>query len=320
MTESSSGVLSNVVEENVYETLNEDNIEVQSLTNNSIMEHLNDEITIQPSNSSSKKSSKHSASMRSSSTSRLGKSPFKRPFESKSVKSNSKQRFQHPPSSPHTSKRRRRDSNSDFEISETRTPADKDEDRIDKLTNRVDRLTQIVEKIATKQSNSTTTLETENRARDYHQDSPYIPATQHQHSSNSSSTTHGEPGELLFSLTEKTRQNKASFCSGLSAGEHLPHKLKLKIWADKYVDFFSILYPDYEGSFSLSMNTASAPSLQLLPKKNRPLTEKEWISAFDDFTAIYCQKYPMLISDVITYGKFVKNLMHKGHNWRMEIL
>ena len=51
----------------------------------------------------------------------------------------------------------------------------------------------------------------------------------------------------------------------------------------------------------------SFPKLNFRPNKRRPLTESEWGSAWDDFTAIYTQKYPEQLNDLIRYGKLLKN-------------
>ena len=50
--------------------------------------------------------------------------------------------------------------------------------------------------------------------------------------------------------------------------------------------------------------------------KTENLAEAEWGSAWDDFTAIYTQKYPEQLNDLITYGKTVKEFMRLGQNWQ----
>lgn len=179
-------------------------------------------------------------------------------------------------------------------IREYKTPLEK---RVDELTGTVEKLVGMVTSISSRLSDETPATTT----------AP----------TNSNSVFTSEPGDLLFNLTEKTKQNPVNFHSGLSAGEHLPEKLKFRIWENKYVDFYTLLHPDSEGSFNLSFNTMDKPSFTLLPRKSRSLTELEWISAFDDYTAIYVRKYPEEVGSLITYGKFVKNLMAKRLNWSM---
>lgn len=123
-------------------------------------------------------------------------------------------------------------------------------------------------------------------------------------------------GEFL--TQSRPSNNAVSFSSGLSAGDNLSDKIRNKIWNNKYIDFYHILYPETEDTYAFSMNdSGTAPTLELLPKKRRPLTDKEWCKAFDDFLAVYTKKYPNEIQDLISYGKFIKQLMNCGHNWFM---
>ena len=129
--------------------------------------------------------------------------------------------------------------------------------------------------------------------------------------------TSTDPTDLLFGLSPQPPLNRVEFCSGLKAGENFPERIKNKIWEDKYVDFFFLLHPDNDATYNLNISVSSTqnPALSLLPKKPRVLTEREWNSAFDEYIAVYCRKFPELLYDLLTYGKFVKNLMAKGHNW-----
>jgi len=53
-------------------------------------------------------------------------------------------------------------------------------------------------------------------------------------------------GELLMDIPDRPINRKIEYTSGLLAGENMSEKLKQKIWDDKYVDFYDILYPDQE--------------------------------------------------------------------------
>lgn len=126
-----------------------------------------------------------------------------------------------------------------------------------------------------------------------------------------------DPASLLFDTPPQPPLNRVDFCSGLKAGENLPEKIKTKIWEDKYVDFYCILHPDNDPMYSLNISVSSTqnPALSLLPRKHKVLNEREWNSAFDDYIAVYCRRFPERLYDLLTYGKFIKNLMAKGHNW-----
>ena len=132
--------------------------------------------------------------------------------------------------------------------------------------------------------------------------------------SNAPQASAPDPADFLF-INKKTEMTGVDFTSGLLAGEHLPERIKLRIWSDKYVDFYNILYPDNEGVYNISLNTSQQTGLKLTPRKNRQLTEREWCKAFDVFLAVYTRKYPDSIHSLITYGKFIKEMMSQGHNW-----
>lgn len=70
-------------------------------------------------------------------------------------------------------------------------------------------------------------------------------------------------------------------------------------------------------SIAVTDKNNNAPTLSFAPKHRRKLSENEWSRAFDDFLATYSAKYPHLLQDVISYGKFIKELMNKGMNWHL---
>ena len=93
-------------------------------------------------------------------------------------------------------------------------------------------------------------------------------------------------------------------------------KKSKKIIDNCYVDFYDILYPDFEDSYTFAIdNLSSAPTMNLKPKKRRNLSATEWCKAFDEFMAVYISEYPNLFTDLLTYKKFINELIGKGHNW-----
>lgn len=109
-----------------------------------------------------------------------------------------------------------------------------------------------------------------------------------------------------------------SYSSNLQAGAHLLAKTREKILNDKYIDFYDILFPETEGNYSMTMNTFSTkPAVDFIPKRRRALREHEWSVAFDDFVAIFGTTKPDQLTGLMTYGKFIKKLMLKGHNWSL---
>ena len=109
----------------------------------------------------------------------------------------------------------------------------------------------------------------------------------------------------------------STFSSGTLTPEILPEKLNQKIWNDQYVDFFDVLYPDHE-NYGISLRSReyrADPSVNVVTKKRRPLTELEWCRAFDQFMLTYLSKFPSSSKDLILYGTFIKDLMVMKANW-----
>ena len=108
------------------------------------------------------------------------------------------------------------------------------------------------------------------------------------------------------------------FAAGLPAGYHLSDHTKTKIWLHKYVDFHEIFnHTPHDSAYTMSLNSSNnTPTLNFVPQKKRPITETEWSTAWDDFLAVYTQKHPNDLSDLITYSRHIKELMRSGANWR----
>ena len=68
---------------------------------------------------------------------------------------------------------------------------------------------------------------------------------------------------------------------------------------------------------SLALYDDGNPNLRLLRHPRRPLTEKQWASAFDEFLAIHCLKFPNDLIPLLSYGKYIKTLMQTGYNWSL---
>ena len=131
-----------------------------------------------------------------------------------------------------------------------------------------------------------------------------------------SSGSSGRQGESFLSLNTQPEHNHIAYTSGLPAGENLPDRIKQKIWSNKYVDFFTLLYPDSDNSYCFSLNQmSSTPTLDLTPKKKRTLNEREWNKAWDEFLATHTRRFPEDLLELITYGKFIREMMVMGYNW-----
>ena len=118
-------------------------------------------------------------------------------------------------------------------------------------------------------------------------------------------------------ITGNGFMNNVSFSSGLTVGEHLSEELKNDIRNNKYVNFFDIKFPESEQSFDMSFSKDGKPGIRLLPRRRRPLAEREWEEAFADFMAVYVQAHPYSTNDLLTYNKYVHSLMRKYPSWEM---
>ena len=105
--------------------------------------------------------------------------------------------------------------------------------------------------------------------------------------------------------------------NGLLAGEAVPEKIVNNIREQKFVDFYDILFPDAENAYTISLGDFDdSKKLDFIPRKKRLLSETEWASAFDDFLAVNVKAHPDQLVQLITYSKFIKSIMRKGHDWR----
>ena len=67
-----------------------------------------------------------------------------------------------------------------------------------------------------------------------------------------------------------------------------------------------------------SCNTPTVhPELNFAPRKRKQLlTEMEWISAFNTYTALYLEKYPHALNAILSYSSTVQQIMTAGGDWR----
>ena len=126
----------------------------------------------------------------------------------------------------------------------------------------------------------------------------------------------GELVDIPRQLTISTEEKPVQFSCGLPLGTQIPDSIKQKVWSYKYVDFSTLLDPDIEDSYSLSIEKLSqTPRLNLNPKAKKFLDESQWASAFDIYVAIYCMKYPNQLQELLSYGNTIKRLMKNKSRW-----
>ena len=106
--------------------------------------------------------------------------------------------------------------------------------------------------------------------------------------------------------------------AGTPIGMNVKASLKERIWAHQFIDLTELLYPNQAAGYMLSIQDPGGeqPSFSLAPKKRQQLSEGEWSRAMDIFVAVYTQRYPNEIGDILTYCQQVKELMSMGGHWR----
>ena len=124
-----------------------------------------------------------------------------------------------------------------------------------------------------------------------------------------------ETGQSVRFKNVEINNRPVLFTGGLRLGDHLPMNIKQKIWEDKFIEFANILDPDATESYSLSINNANQPTLCLTPKQKKFLSETEWTMAFDTYVAVYVQKHPEQLQDLLTYGNTIRRMMASGQSW-----
>ena len=82
--------------------------------------------------------------------------------------------------------------------------------------------------------------------------------TRHRESTSSSSSSDDDTDVVArgksSTKVKRMKTTKVTYTSGLKAGDNLPDKMRNKIWRHKYVDFYTLLNPDHEESYSLALN------------------------------------------------------------------
>ena len=107
------------------------------------------------------------------------------------------------------------------------------------------------------------------------------------------------------------------FATCAPIGQAVKQSIKTKVWEHKYVDLADLLYPSNSRGYALAVHEEEKTALCLEPKKHKFLSEQDWGAAFDVFIAIYLEKYPSELNEILTYAQHVKDLMHNWANWRM---
>ena len=126
-----------------------------------------------------------------------------------------------------------------------------------------------------------------------------------------SEDTQGEHLQIVYQPTTRPLRTTAA-----PLGHSLPHSLKVKIWQHKFVELSDLITTTRSTDYTLAMTTEEGlPQFSLASKKKKPLTENQWCQAMDTFIAVYVQRYPTEIGQILSYAQSVKDLMANKANW-----
>ena len=105
--------------------------------------------------------------------------------------------------------------------------------------------------------------------------------------------------------------------AGLPVGAGIPLKTKEKVWNHQYVDLHDLMENNTDIYVLQLQHPNSTPELNFAPRKRKQLlTEMEWISAFNTYTALYLEKYPHELNAILSYSSTVQQIMTAGGDWR----
>ena len=101
--------------------------------------------------------------------------------------------------------------------------------------------------------------------------------------------------------------------AGLPVGAGIPLKTNEKVWNHQYVDLHDLMENNTDIYVLQLQHPNSTPELNFAPHKRKQLlTEMEWISAFNTYTALYLEKYPHELNAILSYSSTVQQIMTAG--------
>ena len=148
-------------------------------------------------------------------------------------------------------------------------------------------------------------------------DDPTDPSSSDDDSSDQSeSDSENEPEN--FNLPHIREPVKVDITGGNLVGTSASNKLKKKIWAHKYIDFFDLLPSEDPSQYSLQFKPdTKQASLQFIRKPKRAINRTEWLSAWDEYMTIFAQKHHKHLTHMLTYAKTIRSMMAANYNWLM---
>ena len=106
--------------------------------------------------------------------------------------------------------------------------------------------------------------------------------------------------------------------AGAPIGMNLTQRMRQRIWAHQYVELYELLYPHANANYNMSFNmNEQSPQLSFRPGRRRSLSPLEWAMAWDIYLAVYTEKFPHEIQDILSYTRDVRRLQSLNVNWML---
>ena len=106
-------------------------------------------------------------------------------------------------------------------------------------------------------------------------------------------------------------------------GSRINSKIRAKFFANEFVEFGALVDPSpvvdkYAISFVSPPSTSTTqPKLTLEPTHTpkKIVSIEQWLTAFHTYVAIYCEKHPKEIPNLMKYGETIRDIASRGGDW-----
>ena len=103
--------------------------------------------------------------------------------------------------------------------------------------------------------------------------------------------------------------------AGAHLGKRIPLKYKAKIWTNEFLDLGVLLCPIVRTKMGWVMDPEHEGKVNLMQwaqPTRRITTIQQWNKAFAIFTAIYVEKFPDELQELLAYARNVQRIAERG--------
>ena len=126
----------------------------------------------------------------------------------------------------------------------------------------------------------------------------------------------------LLHLTGKKKNHLPVINRAVALGNNVTPKLKGKTWANKYIDFGTLISVSpttekYSLSFKSTDSSLRQPQLTLEPfqPSKKIHSFNQWLSAFNTFVAIFTEKFHHEAPQLMKYCEIIRDISAKPGDW-----